>query len=133
MPMPGMHRGNLARGGARRASFWAARDGRARIDREEHMDHTGYGRRRIGAFGAGLALGLAIGAGVALLTAPRTGEETRDLLGRQARRLGGRVADQMDDVRDDLRRSARRGTRKVRRGLARGRRFVQDAADQYVR
>ncbi|HEX7941255.1 MAG TPA: YtxH domain-containing protein, partial [Gemmatimonadaceae bacterium] len=58
---------------------------------------------KIGSFGAGLAIGLLFGAGAALLMAPQSGEETRDLLERRARRLGHRAADRWDDLRDDFR------------------------------
>jgi hypothetical protein len=59
--------------------------------------------RRVGIFGAGLAIGLAVGAGAALLLAPQSGEETRELLGAGARRLGDRAADRWDDLRDEIR------------------------------
>jgi hypothetical protein len=86
---------------------------------------------RIGAFGAGLALGLALGAGAALLFAPRTGEETRELLGTRARELGDGMADRWDDLRHELRRAARRGRRKMRRGVTRGRWALEDVRDRY--
>jgi hypothetical protein len=88
------------------------------------------GWARAGTFGAGLALGLALGVGTTLLLAPRSGEETRELLGIGARRLGGRVANQWDDLRDELSWLARRGRRRIRRGLTRGRWKAEDVADR---
>jgi gas vesicle protein len=86
---------------------------------------------KIGTFGAGLVIGLALGAGAALLFAPRTGEETREILGERARRLGNDMSDRWDDLRGGVRKAARRGRRKVRRGLTRGRWAVEDVADRY--
>lgn len=82
---------------------------------------------RVGIFGAGLAIGIALGAGVALLLAPRSGEETRELLGERTRYLGGRMAGGIDDLRGGVERATRRSRRKVRRGLTRGRWMVEDA------
>src|SRR5512146_1054945 len=70
---------------------------------------------KVGSFGAGLALGILFGAGVALLLAPQSGEDTRELLGRRARRMSHRAADRWDDLRDELRLAARRRGRRVRR------------------
>ena len=81
---------------------------------------------RAASFAAGLAIGLTLGAGVALLVAPRTGEETRELLGERTRHLGDRMAGGLDEFRDDLHRASRRSRRKLRRGLTRGRWLVED-------
>ena len=86
--------------------------------------------RRVGLFGAGLAIGLAVGAGATLLFAPRSGEETRELLGAGARRLSGRAADRWDDLRDELRWLARRGRKSVHRGVTRGRWVAEDAIER---
>ncbi len=86
--------------------------------------------RKVGVFGAGLAIGLAVGVASTLLLAPRTGEETRELIGHEARRLGGRVADGLDDLRDEMQWFARRGRRRMRRGLTRGKWTMQDAVDR---
>ena len=86
--------------------------------------------RKVGVFGAGLAIGLAVGVASTLLLAPRTGEETRELIGHEARRLGGRMADGLDDLRDEMRWIARRGRRRVRRGFTRGKWTMQDAVDR---
>ena len=72
---------------------------------------------KVGSFGAGLAIGILFGAGVALLLAPQSGEDTRELLGRRARRMSHRAADRWDDLRDELRLAARRRGRRVRRRL----------------
>ena len=84
---------------------------------------------KLGLFGAGLAIGAALGAAAALLLAPRTGEETRELLGRRARHLGHRAADRWDDFRGDLRWARRRGRRHLRRGVTKGRWRLEDAWD----
>jgi hypothetical protein len=101
---------------------------------DERAVGTSYERqpdwRRVGLFGAGLAIGLAVGAGAALLLAPQSGEETRELLGAGARRLGGRAADRWDELRDELRWLARRGRKSVRRGVTRGRWAAEDAIER---
>jgi len=80
----------------------------------------------IGIFGAGLAVGLALGAGLALLLAPRSGEETRELLGERSRWLTDRMAGGFDDLREGMERATRRSRRKLRRGLTKGRWMVED-------
>jgi len=89
---------------------------------------------RIGVFGMGFALGAALGAAAGLLFAPRPGEDTRELIGEQAKELGdrakglsGRAADGWDDLRDELRWLARRGRKSVRRGMTRSRWAAEDA------
>jgi gas vesicle protein len=87
--------------------------------------------QQVAVFGAGLALGVLVGAGVALLTAPQSGEETRDYLRRGARRttrmVGRRSQRAWLDLRAELRgaktslhdRKIRRAAeRAVRRELA---------------
>jgi gas vesicle protein len=81
-------------------------------------------------FGAGIALGAMIGAGAALLFAPRSGEETREMLGERARDVRGRIGDRFDDARGDLNWYLRRGRRKMRRGAERGRWAGEDLADK---
>lgn len=80
----------------------------------------------IGIFGVGLAVGLTLGAGLALLLAPRSGEETRELLGERSRWVGDRVSGSLDDLRDGVERATRRSRRKLHRGLTRGRWMVED-------
>jgi hypothetical protein len=80
----------------------------------------------IGIFGAGLAAGLILGAGLALLLAPRSGEETRELLGERSRWVTDRVSGGFDDLRGGVERATRRSRRKLRRGLTRGRWVVED-------
>ncbi len=80
----------------------------------------------IGVFGAGLAVGLALGAGLALLLAPRSGEETRELLGERSRWVTDRVSGGLDNVRENVERATRRSRRKLRRGITRGRWMVED-------
>ena len=51
-----------------------------------------------------LLLGVAIGAGLALLFAPRTGADTRRMIGTRARRASDRVTDRVGAARDAIRR-----------------------------
>jgi gas vesicle protein len=62
-------------------------------------DNGGDGR----SFAAGLLLGALIGAGVALLFAPQTGEDTRRLIRKRARRFARDARDRYDDIRDKVR------------------------------
>jgi hypothetical protein len=82
---------------------------------------------RLGAFGAGIAVGALLGAGTALLLAPATGFETRIRLARGARRVGDRVVDRWDDLGDAVRRGTRRTTSRVSRSLVRSRWAAEDA------
>jgi len=50
----------------------------------------------------GFLLGLALGAGLALLFAPRTGEETRRVLQRSARRVGDQAQDLVSEVSESV-------------------------------
>jgi gas vesicle protein len=54
-------------------------------------------------FALGLFAGAVIGAGVALLFAPKTGTETRELLGQQYRGLADRVSDATETLRQQAR------------------------------
>jgi gas vesicle protein len=54
-------------------------------------------------FALGLFAGAVIGAGVALLFAPKTGTETRELLGEQYRGLAGRVSEATETLRQQAR------------------------------
>lgn len=54
-------------------------------------------------FALGLFAGAVIGAGVALLFAPKTGNETRELLGQQYRGLADRVTEATDSLRQQAR------------------------------
>jgi len=67
--------------------------------------------QEVALFGAGLALGVILGAGGALLTAPRTGAETRAVLGARAARLRRSTVrssqNAWDDLRDELRQAKR--------------------------
>jgi gas vesicle protein len=58
-------------------------------------------------FAAGLVLGALIGAGVALLFAPHSGEETRRLIRRRAKKLAAGAQDRFDDVKDRIRKVRR--------------------------
>lgn len=54
-------------------------------------------------FALGLFAGAVIGAGVALLFAPKTGNETRELLGQQYRGLADRVTEATESLRQQAR------------------------------
>ena len=54
-------------------------------------------------FAAGLVIGALIGAGVALLFAPQSGEDTRRLIRRKAKRLATDARDRFEDVKDRVR------------------------------
>jgi len=54
-------------------------------------------------FALGLFAGAVIGAGVALLFAPKTGNETRELLGQQYRGLADRVNEATETLREQAR------------------------------
>ena len=54
-------------------------------------------------FALGLFAGAVIGAGVALLFAPKTGSETRELLGQQYRGLADRVGEATETLRQQAR------------------------------
>ena len=54
-------------------------------------------------FALGLFAGAVIGAGVALLFAPKTGTETRELLGEQYRGLADRVSTATEELRQQAR------------------------------
>ena len=56
-------------------------------------------------FAAGLLLGALIGAGVALLFAPQSGEDTRRMIRRRARRLTADARDRYDDLKDKVRKA----------------------------
>jgi gas vesicle protein len=59
-------------------------------------------------FMAGLLIGALVGAGLALLLAPHSGEETRRIIRRRARKLATDVQDRYDDLADRVRKARRR-------------------------
>lgn len=59
-------------------------------------------------FAAGLLIGALVGAGIALLFAPQSGEDTRRLIRRKAKRLTADARDRFDDVKDRVRDARRR-------------------------
>jgi gas vesicle protein len=73
----------------------------AREDREDRMDREG-ANGGLRTFGAGLLIGALVGAGIALLVAPSSGEETRRMLSRRARRLAADARDRYDDARHEI-------------------------------
>ena len=81
--------------------------GLARDAREDRMDDEG-GSSGLRTFGAGLLIGGLIGAGIALLVAPSSGEETRRMLARRARRLAADARERYDDARHQLRQARSR-------------------------
>ena len=69
-------------------------------------DHEQGGSTR--PFVSGLLLGALIGAGLALLFAPQSGEETRRVVRRKAKKLAAEAQDRYDDLKDRVRRARRR-------------------------
>lgn len=59
-------------------------------------------------FVSGLLLGALIGAGLVLLFAPQSGEETRRIIRRKAKKLAAGAQDRYDDLKDRVRRARRR-------------------------
>jgi gas vesicle protein len=70
--------------------------------REGRMDREG-GNGGIRTFAAGLLIGALVGAGIALLVAPSSGEETRRVIARRARRLAVDARERYEDARHELR------------------------------
>ena len=128
MPADGARSGGVAR---------PATAGTATASTDVDLDHDedeGHDWARVGAFGAGIALGALIGAGAALLLAPQSGPELRRGLALRARSARLDARDAWDDLGDQLammRRAARRKLRHQRRGarrsMTRGRWAVEDA------
>ena len=73
----------------------------ARDAREDRMDREG-GNGGVRTFAAGLLIGALVGAGIALLVAPSSGEETRRLIARRARRLAADARDRYEEARHEL-------------------------------
>ncbi len=71
------------------------------------MDKEG-GSSGIRTFGAGLLIGALVGAGIALLVAPSSGEETRRMISRRARRLAEDARDRYEEARHRLHRAHER-------------------------
>jgi gas vesicle protein len=82
----------------------------ARDAREDRMDRDG-GNGGIRTFAAGLLIGALIGAGIALLVAPSSGEETRRMISRRARRLAADARERYDDARHELHQARERRRR----------------------
>ena len=55
---------------------------------------------RVGGYLAAFAIGALAGAGIALLYAPRSGEETRNLIAAKGRELKGKATDAIGDARE---------------------------------
>jgi gas vesicle protein len=78
--------------------------------RGDRMDSEG-GSSGLRTFGAGLLIGALVGAGIALLVAPSSGEETRRMISRRARRLAADARDRYDEARHELRQARERRRR----------------------
>ncbi len=74
------------------------------------MDRDG-GNSGLRTFAAGVAIGALVGAGIALLLAPSSGEETRRMIARRARRLAEDARERYDDARHQLHRARERRRR----------------------
>ena len=75
--------------------------GLAKDAREDRMDRKG-GNGGVRTFAAGLLIGALVGAGIALLVAPSSGEETRRMISRRARRLAADARERYDEARHEL-------------------------------
>ncbi len=92
------------------------------VSRGRMTTHDGRGRptaRGIRTLSAGITIGVFLGAAVALLLTPLSGDEARDRLAREARRLRRTATDRWEDLEDDIRFRGRRSTRHLRRRLRR--------------
>jgi gas vesicle protein len=78
--------------------------------RESKMDSDS-GNGGIRTFAAGLVIGALVGAGIALLVAPSSGEETRRMIARRARRLAADTQERYEDARHELRHARERHRR----------------------
>ncbi len=92
-----------------------------------------YGKRRDNegskGFALGIIIGALVGAGTALLLAPSSGDETRRLLRRKARRLSAQGGEALHHVAEDAERTARDFARRGRRYAMRAR----DTAQEIIR
>ncbi|MDQ6886025.1 MAG: YtxH domain-containing protein [Gemmatimonadota bacterium] len=82
-----------------------------RDDEYEDEPYVVIERRSGGA--SSFLLGLAIGAGMALLLAPRSGQETRQEIGRRARRVKRAARDTAEEITDTVRDSYEHARRSV--------------------
>lgn len=64
-------------------------------------------------FAAGMLIGGLIGAGIALLVAPHSGEETRRIIRRRAKRIAADAQDRYDDVKDKVEKARRRAEKAI--------------------
>jgi gas vesicle protein len=69
---------------------------------DEHDTHGGR------SFLSGLLIGALVGAGLALLFAPQSGEETRRIIRRKARKLADEARERYEDANDRVREAGRR-------------------------
>ena len=81
-------------------------------------------------FAVGLIVGALLGGAAALLWAPASGDETRKVLRRNARRLSERGRDALGEISDDAERAARRLARQGRKYAARTRDAAGDLIDE---
>ena len=79
-------------------------------------------------FALGMIVGALLGAGAALLLAPASGDETRRVLRRNARRLSARGSNTLGHVAEDAERAARQLARRGRKAAIRAR----DAAEALI-
>ncbi len=88
---------------------------------------------RLQMLGVGLLIGAIVGAASALLLAPASGEQTRKLIVKRARKAYDQGADYMDDTWEDAekaaRRAARAGMKRARRQAAKVRELSEDALE----
>lgn len=100
------------------------------MSRKEYEDDRVIIERRSGSSVSALLAGIAIGAGLALLFAPQSGEETRQVLrrkARRARRLASHYTEDMKERAYDIRDTA---GKLVGRTRERGRELVEDVREK---
>ncbi len=78
--------------------------------REGGMDKEA-GNGGLRTFAAGMLIGALVGAGIALLLAPSSGEETRRMIARRARRLADDARERYEEARHRLHRLRERRRR----------------------
>lgn len=100
------------------------------MSRKEYEDDRVIIERRSGSSMSALLAGIAIGAGLALLFAPQSGEETRQVLRRKARRARRLASNYTEDMKErayDIRDTA---GKLVGRTRERGRELVEDVREK---
>ncbi len=81
-------------------------------------------------FAVGMIVGALLGAGAALLFAPASGDDTRRLLRRKARRLSDRGGAAIGHIAEDAERTARQLARRGRKAAMRARSAAEELIEE---